>query len=210
MPGDHVGIYGVNSVEWIESLWAVFKLRAVWININYRYVEDELAYLFGNADLKALIHDAAFADRVAGVAPRMPDLRHRLVIGLDFEEALATGSPERDFGPARATTGTSSTPAAPPACPRGSSGATRTCCSPSAAESTSSPASGPRRPRTWWPGAAGWASPWTFLPIAPLMHGATQWAVMGQSFQGHRVVLMGRSTRTRCGAWSRPRRPTRS
>ncbi len=42
-PGDHVGIYGVNSVEWIESLWAIFKLRAVWININYRYVEDELA-----------------------------------------------------------------------------------------------------------------------------------------------------------------------
>jgi acyl-CoA synthetase (AMP-forming)/AMP-acid ligase II len=49
-PGDHVGIYGLNSVEWIESLWAIFKLRAVWININYRYVEDELAYLFGNAD----------------------------------------------------------------------------------------------------------------------------------------------------------------
>src|SRR5690606_28648278 len=47
-PGDHVGIYGLNSVEWIESLWAVFKLRAVWININYRYVEDELAYLFAN------------------------------------------------------------------------------------------------------------------------------------------------------------------
>ena len=63
-PGDHVGIYGVNSVEWIESLWAIFKLRAVWININYRYVEDELAYLFGNADLKALVHDAAFTDRV--------------------------------------------------------------------------------------------------------------------------------------------------
>ncbi|MFO7280815.1 MAG: AMP-binding protein, partial [Thermoanaerobacterales bacterium] len=36
-PGDHVGIYGLNSVEWVETLWAVFKLRAVWININYRY-----------------------------------------------------------------------------------------------------------------------------------------------------------------------------
>ena len=88
-PGDHVGIYGVNSVEWVESLWAIFKLRAVWININYRYVEDELAYLFGNADLKALIHDAAFTDRVEGVAGHMPDLRHRLVIGHDYEDALA-------------------------------------------------------------------------------------------------------------------------
>ncbi|MGH9258961.1 MAG: AMP-binding protein, partial [Acidimicrobiales bacterium] len=98
-PGDHVGIYGVNSVEWIESLWAIFKLRAVWININYRYVADELAYLFGNADLKALVHDAAFADRVEDVAAHMPDLRHRLVVGGDFEDAVAEGSPERDFGP---------------------------------------------------------------------------------------------------------------
>ena len=98
-PGDHVGIYGVNSAEWIESLWAIFKLRAVWININYRYVEDELAYLFGNADLKALVHDAAFTDRVDGVMAHMPDLRHRLVIGGDFEDAMAEGSPERDFAP---------------------------------------------------------------------------------------------------------------
>ena len=45
-PGDHVGIYAYNSVEWVEALWAVFKLRAIWININFRYVEDELAYIF--------------------------------------------------------------------------------------------------------------------------------------------------------------------
>ncbi len=32
----------------------------------------------------------------------------------------------------------------------------------------------------------------TFLPIAPLMHGATQWAVMGQSFVGNRIVLVPR------------------
>ena len=53
--GDHVGIYAYNSVEWVETLWAVFKLRAVWVNINYRYVEDELRYLVGNADLKAIV-----------------------------------------------------------------------------------------------------------------------------------------------------------
>ena len=87
-PGDHVGIYGVNSAEWIETLWAVFKLRAVWININYRYVEDELAYLFGNAHLKALVHDSAFTDRVDGVLGSLPELSHRLVIGEDFEDAV--------------------------------------------------------------------------------------------------------------------------
>ena len=67
----------------------MFKLRAVWININYRYVEDELAYLFGNAQLKALVHDAAFTERVDGVLASLPDLSHRLVIGGDFEEAMA-------------------------------------------------------------------------------------------------------------------------
>src|SRR5262245_56664266 len=79
-PGDHVGIYALNSVEWVETLWAVFKLRAVWININYRYVEDELRYLFDNADLKALVYQRQFARRVAGVRGAMPLLRHAIVV----------------------------------------------------------------------------------------------------------------------------------
>ena len=45
-PGDHVGIHGQNSTEWMVSMMAVFKLRAVPVNINFRYVADELAYLF--------------------------------------------------------------------------------------------------------------------------------------------------------------------
>ena len=36
--GDHVGIYALNCAEWVETLWAVFKLRAVWVNINYEYM----------------------------------------------------------------------------------------------------------------------------------------------------------------------------
>src|SRR5579883_1775002 len=106
-PGDHVGIYALNSVEWVETLWAVFKLRAVWININYRYVEDELRYLFDNADLKALVYQRQFAPRVAGVRDAMPLVRHTICIddgsgaetrGLgsaDYEAALASASPVR-------------------------------------------------------------------------------------------------------------------
>ena len=69
-PGDHVGIYAYNSVEWVETLWAVFKLRAVWINVNYRYVKDELHYLLTNADLKALVHQREFSPLVASLLPR--------------------------------------------------------------------------------------------------------------------------------------------
>ena len=190
-PGDHVGIYGVNSVEWIESLWAIFKLRAVWININYRYVADELAYLFGNADLKALIHDAAFSDRVAGVAAHMPDLRHRLVIGGDFEDALAEGSPERDFAPRSGddqyilyTGGTTGMPKGV---------VWRHADVVFALGGGIDILSGDRatRPEDLAERGRKMGFALTFLPIAPLMHGATQWAVMGQSFVGNKVVLMG-------------------
>ncbi|MSO32581.1 MAG: acyl-CoA synthetase, partial [Ilumatobacteraceae bacterium] len=93
--GDHVGIYALNRVEWVESLWAIFKIRAVWVNINYRYVEDELSYLFDNADLSYLIVEEEFAERARTVAPDLP----MLIIGDDYESALANQSPERDFAP---------------------------------------------------------------------------------------------------------------
>ena len=108
-PGDHVGIYAQNCVEWVETLWAVFKIRGVWVNINYRYVEDELRYLVANADLKALVFARQYAPRVAAVRDAMPDLVHAIVIddgsgaevagieAIDFEAAMADGSPDRDF-----------------------------------------------------------------------------------------------------------------
>ncbi|HEY4378150.1 MAG TPA: AMP-binding protein, partial [Acidimicrobiales bacterium] len=105
--GDHIGIYGPNSVEWAISMLAAFKIRAVPININFRYVEDELLYLFDNADLTGLVHSREFAPRVASVLDRAPKLRHLVVIddetdedatvagSIPFDEAAAAASPER-------------------------------------------------------------------------------------------------------------------
>ena len=110
-PGDHVGIYAFNSHEFVETILAAYKIRAVPINVNYRYVEAELRYLFDNADLKVLVHDAQYAPRIAAVRESLPMLEHLVVIddgsGTDcsaigsvpWAEALASGSPERDFGP---------------------------------------------------------------------------------------------------------------
>ena len=78
--GDHIGIYGQNSLEWIVSMVAAFKIRAVPININFRYVEDELVYLFDNADLVVLIHGREYVDRIAAVQARVPGLRHLIAI----------------------------------------------------------------------------------------------------------------------------------
>lgn len=110
--GDHVGLYMRNSTEFVESLLACLKIRAVPININFRYVDAELAYLFDNAELVAVIADGEFAGTTTAVLPRTPTVRHVVTVGsvadvewgevtaVDFGKATAGESAERDF-PAR-------------------------------------------------------------------------------------------------------------
>jgi acyl-CoA synthetase (AMP-forming)/AMP-acid ligase II len=97
--GDHVALYLYNSTEYLEAMVAAFKIRAVPINVNYRYVEDELRYLLNDADTVAILHDDEFTEKVAAVAPALPTLRTTIARG-DYEAALADASPVRDF-PAR-------------------------------------------------------------------------------------------------------------
>ena len=94
-PGDFVGLQMVNGTEYMEGMLACFKLRAVPVNVNYRYVEAELRYLFEDADLVALIVHAEFAERAQAAAP--PGLKHIIVVEDDYEDALAAASPARDF-----------------------------------------------------------------------------------------------------------------
>ena len=127
--GDHVGLYAHNSIEAAETLIAAYKLRAVAININYRYVENELRYMFADADLVALVYDRQFAPLVAAVSPAAPGLRGIVVIE-DGSDADAGGGdrvrrprwpparPTATSARAAATTSTSSTPAGRPGTPR--------------------------------------------------------------------------------------------
>jgi 3-oxocholest-4-en-26-oate---CoA ligase len=106
-PGDHVGLYARNSIEATETLIAACKLRAAAININYRYVENELRYMLADSDLAALVHDREFAPLVAAVGSAAGN--STVVIddgsdadigaGTEYAAALAAASPERDFGP---------------------------------------------------------------------------------------------------------------
>ena len=69
--GDRVGLYARNSIEAAMTILAACKLRATPVNINYRYVENELHYMLADSDLAALVHDAEFTPRVAVSLPSM-------------------------------------------------------------------------------------------------------------------------------------------
>jgi acyl-CoA synthetase (AMP-forming)/AMP-acid ligase II len=98
-PGDSVAIYSWNRAEWVEAWWAIFKIRAVPINVNYRYVGEELRYILDNADAKAIIHEREFAGVLREIAPELPQVLLTLEMGEPYERALAAAAPERDFGP---------------------------------------------------------------------------------------------------------------
>lgn len=95
--GDHIAIHSRNRVEWVEAFYACFKIRAVPINVNYRYVEGELSYLYDNADVVAALVEPEFADGVAKLTGALPSIRYRLVIDEGYEKAIAMASPERTF-----------------------------------------------------------------------------------------------------------------
>ncbi|ALV37640.1 acyl-CoA synthetase [Streptomyces sp. CdTB01] len=108
-PGEHLGLHLYNGVEYLQTVFGCLKARIVPVNVNYRYVEDELVYLYRDADLAALVFDAEFDARVAAALPQCPRLRHLVRVGggdegglaaVPFTGAEASGSPERGF-PAR-------------------------------------------------------------------------------------------------------------
>jgi 3-oxocholest-4-en-26-oate---CoA ligase len=80
-PGAKVSLFMYNSNEFMESQFGVFKMRGVPINVNYRYLDDELWYLLDNSDSEAIIFHSSLGERVARVAERLPDLK--LLIEVD-------------------------------------------------------------------------------------------------------------------------------
>jgi acyl-CoA synthetase (AMP-forming)/AMP-acid ligase II len=203
-PDDHVAIYAANSIEWVEALLAIFKIRAVPININYRYVESELRYLFDNADVVGLVYREEFGPRVAAVIDEVPSLRHLVMIpdgsgasqaGLEpvrYDDALASGSPERDF-PERSgddivmiyTGGTTGMPKGVMWRAEDIFFALIGGTDPFTHEKVADEFEQSRK-------AAESFGPLTFMSTPPLMHGAAFASCLMQMFQGNRNVLVER------------------
>ena len=70
-----IGLYMYNGNEYLEAQYGGFKMRGVPVNVNYRYLDEELWYLLDNSDAEALVFHSSLGDRVARVVDRLPKLK---------------------------------------------------------------------------------------------------------------------------------------
>ncbi len=91
-PDSKFGLYLYNSPEYLEAQFGGFKMRGVPVNVNYRYTEDELVYLLDNSDSEALFFHAGFADRVAAIKDKLPNIKLFIEVdddsGQHFDDAV--------------------------------------------------------------------------------------------------------------------------
>jgi fatty-acyl-CoA synthase len=195
--GDHVGIQLYNSVEYLETFFGCCKVGAVPVNVNYRYVAEELTYLFDMLEFKALAYGADFESEVAATRPRVPTLKTLLRVGggdppdgvEDFGAVLASGAPELD-DPGRSDGDIYML------CTGGTTGMPKGVMWPHKSIFMAALGGGGiyfRRPPIQRPEELAefvpHGPPLSFFAIAPMMHGAAMWASLISLLAGHTVVV---------------------
>ena len=198
--GSHVGIYARNGIEHVVAMLAAFKLRAIAINVNYRYIEGELDYLFDNADLVALVHERQYVPRVEKVFGNHEKLTHAVVIedgtdhdassygGVAWADALAHQSDERDFEPRSADdlyiVYTGGTTGYPKGVMWRHEDVWRTL------GGGIDFMTGERIEEYDQSKKATEGEQMVSFPLSPIMHGGAQWGMLMHLFAGHLVVLV--------------------
>ena len=188
-PGQHVGLYLENCPEYVEAMLACFKIRAVPINVNYRYVAGELRYLLDNSDAVGVLHGAQHAEVLAGILPDLDRVAWTLETGAPYESALAAASADRPATPGRGDDDkyliyTGGTTGLPKGVVWRQGDAFFACLGGGdpmrLAGEVTSPAELAERI----------GDGITYLPLAPMMHAAAQWTSFMWFFAGGKVVLM--------------------
>jgi fatty-acyl-CoA synthase len=195
---DHLAIYLYNGNEYLEGMLGAFKARVAPFNVNYRYVEDELIYLLRDSHARAILYHEEFAPVLGGIRSELPELEVLIQVAdgsgkgllpgaVDYEEALASASPERpdiEWSPDDLyllyTGGTTGLPKGVlwrqgdifPVAMGG--------CNTDSSEKESLEA-------IVAAARAGGAA--KLLTCPPLMHGAAQWSVLGTLASGHPIVF---------------------
>ncbi len=91
---DHVALYLYNGNEYLEGMLGALKARTVPFNVNYRYVEEELVYLFRDAGARAVIYHASLAPTLAKVLPQLRGIELLLQVNDEPGQALLPGAIE--------------------------------------------------------------------------------------------------------------------
>ncbi|WP_007510905.1 acyl-CoA synthetase [Pseudofrankia saprophytica] len=89
---DHLAVYAYNGNEYLEAMLGAFKARVVPVNVNYRYVAEELRHVLRDSAAKAVVYHSAFAPTLAEVLPDLPELRVRLQVADGSGNELLPGS----------------------------------------------------------------------------------------------------------------------
>jgi 3-oxocholest-4-en-26-oate---CoA ligase len=99
---DKVAQYLYNGPEYLESVFGAFKAGLVPVNTNYRYLDDELVYLWDNSDAFAVVFHGAFAEICERARDRVPRVRVWLWVddgsgpcpdwAIPYEDATANGA----------------------------------------------------------------------------------------------------------------------
>lgn len=102
---DKVAFYLYNRPEYLELFLACSKASLVHVNTNYRYADDELVYIWENADSVAVAFQGMFTETADRVRDRASSVRIWLWVddgtspcpewAVPFETAAATPSPGR-------------------------------------------------------------------------------------------------------------------
>jgi 3-oxocholest-4-en-26-oate---CoA ligase len=105
--GDKVAIDLLNCPEYLETFFAALKLGCVPVNVNFRYVADEVHYVVDNSDAKAVVCASAVADTVKQALKRIqkPWRPFTLQAGETYEAALAAAPPAAEWEPAHGASG---------------------------------------------------------------------------------------------------------
>ena len=77
---DKVALYLYNAPEYMESVFASLRIGLVPVNTNYRYGDEELLYLWDNADAIAVVFHGTFAERIEGIRSKATKVKGWLFV----------------------------------------------------------------------------------------------------------------------------------